>query len=277
MLGRIATVGITAFWLIMMTLLVQREIMPAYEAAREEANTPGYARIKELAEKGYSEQMGIYLGERRIGFTRASIRDLPEEDAVRMDNTTQIRLNVPVGGLIPGAPGGGLDLKLNFTANVGEAGLQTFRLDVFSEGGSAPLAILDGQQIGDVLRVKVHQGEETRTEQVPFRSTSLLGNDMGPMVLPAKLEPGVKWPMRSLDPTTYTVRTAWATVKARETITVEGRDIAAYLITIPYGTSEFKVWATKDGEVIKQKFFGFTFVRESPDVPEATEDGDDRN
>jgi len=184
-------------------------------------------------------------------------------------------LNMSVGAIAPGMPGGTLDLKLNFNARVGEEGLEGFRLDVFSEGASAPLAIVDGKPVGETLSLKIHTGDGTREEQVPFRANSLLSNDMGPMVLPPKLSKGVRWPVRSLDPTTYTVRTAWATVHDKETITIDGRDVRAYLITIPYGTSEIKVWAEDNGEVLKQKFLGFSFVKESMDAQSEAKDGND--
>jgi hypothetical protein len=275
MLGKAATAGIAAFWLIMMTLLVQREILPAYAAFRQEQVTPGYSRIKELAQQGYSTQMGIYLGDRKIGYTRAKLVDLPADEIVEIVNTTQISLNMSVGSVVPGMKAEALALKLNFKAQVGEDGLHGFRLDVFSKGAGAPLAIVDGKPIGETLSLKIHTGDQTRLEQVPFHANTILGNDMGPMVLPPKLSEGVKWPVRSLDPMTYTVRTAWATVRGKETIAIEGRDVKAYLITIPYGTADFKVWADENGEVLKQKFLGFSFVKEPVDTTDEAEGWND--
>lgn len=267
MIGKLATAAICIFWIVMMTLLVQRDIMPAVVAFREEQHTPGFARIKELAEKGYAQQMGIYLGERRIGFAQAWLKDSPDDGTVRMTNISQISMNMPGGNIIPGLPKGGLSLKFDFDAVVSSEGLQNFRLNVYSEGAAAPLAIVDGNPVGDTLNLKIRTGEETRIEQVPFRASAVLGNDMGPMVLPPKLAPGVKWPVRSLDPMTYAVRTAWATVHKKETVSIDGQDVQAYLITIPFGTAELKVWANDDGEVLKQKFLGFSFVREALQTP----------
>lgn len=268
MIGKLATAAICIFWIIMMTLLVQREIAPAVVAFREEQHTPGFAHIKELAEKGYAEQMGIYLGQRRIGYAQAWLKPSPDDDTVRMINVSEISLNMPGGNMIPGLPGGAMSLKFDFNATVSNVGLQDFRLNVYSAGASAPLAIVDGNPVGDTLNLKIRTGDETRFEQVPFRADAIIGNDMGPMMLPAKIEPGVRWPVRSLDPMTYAVRTSWATVHKKETIEIEGAEVQAYLITIPFGNMELKVWANDEGQVLKQKFLGFSFIREALQMPE---------
>jgi hypothetical protein len=91
---------------------------------------------------------------------------------------------------------------------------------------------------------------------------------MAPSVLPGNLRVGDRWMIRSLDPTAYAVRSAWATVVGTESIAVGGREISAFVITIPYGSQEVRIWARPNGEVLKQKLFGFTFVREEPE-PEA--------
>jgi hypothetical protein len=45
---------------------------------------------------------------------------------------------------------------------------------------------------------------------------------------------------------------------------VENVTQEAFVISIKYGTYETTVWADSKGEVLQQKFLGFTLVREKP-------------
>ena len=81
----------------MMTLLVEREILPAWRAEREAAHTPNYGQLEALAEKGQVRQMGIYRGEppagRRIGQTRSALR----KDGAEMVMTSDTRILLDLG------------------------------------------------------------------------------------------------------------------------------------------------------------------------------------
>ena len=63
-----------------------------------------------------------------------------------------------------------------------------------------------------------------------------------------------------------------AKVLRTERINVESVSQEAFVIQVKYGTYEMTVWANSKGEVLQQKFLGFTLVREKP--PAETEGGE---
>ena len=82
--------------------------------------------------------------------------------------------------------------------------------------------------------------------------------------MPAKLRVGESWPVNILGLGSYGVQNGTATVLRTERIETEGVSQEAFVIGIKYGTYEMTVWANSEGEVLEQKFLGFTLVREKP-------------
>lgn len=264
MRGKAATAAITVFWLTMMGLLAHREILPAWRATREAAETLSYTYLESLAAKPRVSQMGIYLREQRIGFTLSRMRKVA--DALHLDSRSEMNLSLSPGAssLIGPGMGGSLHVGLRFNARVVSGELVDFRLTVSSPPGTAPAVTVDGQPVGESLHLKIRQGDAVRQETIPFNSKHLISSGLGQTFALPKLRVGARWAIRSLDPATYAVRTAWAKVVGRESLTIEDTTYDAYLVTIPYGGYEVKIWADRDGEILKQKIFGFTFVREDP-------------
>jgi len=62
----------------------------------------------------------------------------------------------------------------------------------------------------------------------------------------------------------YGIQNGTATVLRTERIETEGVAQNVFVIGIKYGTYETTVWANSEGEVLQQKFLGFTLVREKP-------------
>jgi len=263
-LGRLATGCISVFWLIMMAVLAHREILPAYRAARQSSTGATYARLEEYAEAGHVSQMGIYLGDRRVGRSVSVFRKVGDE--VRLSNDTEVNLELsPAAAAVPAAVNG-LHAVMRFRARILEGRLLDFRLTVSSPPKTPPLAIVDGYPTGKVLVLRVRQGDRTTTQTIPFAAEEVLSSNLTPLVaLPERLRVGRRWTIRTLDPTTYAVRSVQAEVVAREPVSLDGVTRDAYRIEIPYGSYRVQVWVAPDGEVLKQKFLGFVFLKEQPD------------
>lgn len=259
MTGRLLTAGITLFWLAMMGLLAHREILPAYRAAREAAQRLTYSRLQELASEPRVSQMGIYLGKRRVGKTVSVVRMVDDELRIRSETELNIRLSP---GPSLGPTGEGLRAAIRFCARAALGRLLEFRLTVSSPPGTPPAAIVDGYPVGRSLVLKIRQSGTTTTRTIPFDSEQLLSDSLSPALAPGDLRLGRRWVIRTLDPTTYTIRSVWAEVVRREPVTLDGETTDAYLIEVPYGSQKVKVWADRNGEVLKQKVLGFTFIRE---------------
>jgi hypothetical protein len=261
LLGRILTAAITLFWLAMMGLLVNQEVLPAYLAAREAARAPNYAWLETVAAKPRVEQLGIFLGGARIGQTvhRMSRKD----DELRLSNRTDLQLNSLAAKLLM-MGGGGMQFSFKFEATVIEARLAGFQMTVLSPPQSEPLAIVDGTSAGDMLRMRIRQGGHVQNLTTPFDSRQVLSGLFAPSSMPAQLHVGQSWTVNTLGLGNFGIQNGMAKVLRTERIKVEGVLEEAFVIQIKYGTYDMTVWANSKGEVLQQKFLGFTLVREKP-------------
>jgi hypothetical protein len=269
LLGKILTVVITLFWMAMMTLLAKWDVLPAYLAEREAARAPSYAYLEALAAKPRVEQMGIYLGGTRIGQTVSGMSKMGDE--LRLTNHTDLALNSLAAQLLM-MGGGGAHFSIKFEATIVEARLAGFRMEAFSQSRSEPLVIVDGLAAEDTLRLKIRQGNRAQSMSVPFDPRQVLSGLFAPTSMPAKLRVGESWPVNTLGLGSYGIQNGTATVLRTERIETEGVAQNVFVIGIKYGTYETTVWANSEGEVLQQKFLGFTLVREKPSAE--TERGD---
>ena len=265
MSGRIVTGAIILFWLAMMGQLVKREILPSLEQARELAHTPNYRQLEVRAELPRTDQMGIYLGEQRIGQSVTTVSRQEQDNELQIRNRTDVRLGMGAG--IPLlSKFMGVELRLTFRARVFESRLMGFNM-VLTLGGGEPYAVVDGFVVGKELTLRIRQGGQVRTQSIPFDPQQMISTDLMPALTPAQLRVGATWTMQSIDVQTMTVRKSLARVRSREQVKIAGRMRDTFVIEVPYspGSGEsFTVWASPDGEVLMQKFFGFRFEREEP-------------
>jgi len=260
--GKILTAAITLFWVVMMVFLAKRDVLPAYLAEREAARAPNYAYLEALATKPRVQQMGIYLAGERVGQTVSRMAKVA--DQLRLTNQTDLELNSIAAKLLM-MGGGGVRFSFKFKATVVEARLADFRLEVFSPPKSEPLAIVDGISAENTLVLKIRQGGgPVQNTSVPFDSRQVVSDLFVPTSMPAKLQVGENWPVNTLGLGSYGIQSGTATVLRTEPIKVEGVSQEAFVISIKYGTYETTVWADSKGEVLQQKFLGFTLVREKP-------------
>ena len=263
MLNRMLTIGITVFWVAMMVQLAKREVVPSLVAAREASRTANYSELERLASKPRVDQMGIYLKDRRIGFSLSRLRI--QHGELQMESRTRIKLNLSEGNAPASALGlGSLDMSTHFKARVRDGELQDFRVTVSSPPGAPPLATIDGTPIGKILRLKIRHGESVQYESMPFDSRQLISNGFAQAFVPRTLKVGMRWPIRTLNPFTRGVQVSMAEVVGMDTVVIDDAEIAAYVIEVSYGSSTMTIWADEDGGVLKQQLFGFTFIREAP-------------
>ncbi len=137
-------------------------------------------------------------------------------------------------------------------------------MEAFSSPRSEPLAIVDGVATEDTLKLKIRQGGRVQSMTAPFDSRQVLSGLFAPTSMPAKLRVGESWPVNTLGLGSYGIQNGTATVLRTERIETEGVSQEAFVIGIKYGTYEMTVWANCEGEVLQQKFLGFTLVREKP-------------
>lgn len=263
MLNRLLSVGITLFWLAMMAWLVQREVLPAFHEAHEALQSTSYHCLEARAADTPVSQMGIFLGGKRIGYTLSRMRLVGQE--LRLESRTEIKLSLSSRRHARLGPEiGDLDVSLLFVARVLQGELLDLRLTVNAPPGSPPIVVIDGVPVAKMLQLKIRHGGKTEIESIPFNPRQLISSGFGQAFALPKLDVGMRWQFRTLDPFSRRVRVSEAEVVGTEPITLGSETVQAYRIRIPYGTSEITVWADEDGAILKQKVFGFTFIREPP-------------
>ena len=263
MLGKLSTIAITLFWLTMMGLLAQREIIPAWHAARESEQTAGYEYLKALAAEPRVAQMGIYWRDRHMGYVLSRVRKV--DGVLLLENRTEINLGMSGNGAsLFGVAAAGGALGTRFRARVVEGELTDFSLTVSSPPGTPAMVTVNGRPVGNILNLNIRRGDETRAESVPFNSRQLISAGFAQAFAMPDLHVGARWAVRTLDPVGYTVRTAWAEVVGTERLIIDKQEYDAYLVEISHGFFKVKIWADRNGEILKQKMLGFVFVREDP-------------
>ena len=269
MLGRISTVAITIFWLVMMGILFKGEVLPVIMAKRAASQATTYSRLDALLDGPRVSQMGIYLGKRRVGQTLSRVTKQGKQ--IRVESQTEIKLNLkfaPIGLPMSGADIGGLSLRIRFEAHVVERKLLRFSLTADGGPRTPPMAVVEGSQIGSCLMLKIRRQGGTQTKEIPFDPEQLFSTTLGPALALPELDIGKRWAIRMLQPPSYTMQTAWAEVVGTEKITLNGEEHETFVIKIRRGSDvdagSVTVWASPEGEILKQKIFGFIFVREEP-------------
>ena len=253
----------------MMGFLVNKELLPAWRATRVAKQTPTYDRLEAVAQEGRVTQMGIFLKEKRIGYTLSRVHKVREE--IQIESRTEMSLDLSSNGANPFAGGlTGLNMGVLFKATVFEGELTDLQLRASSPPGTPPIVTVNGRSIGKSLSLLIKHGEESKRETIPFDAKQFVSAGFDQSFAMPDLRVGARWQVQSLDSMTWSLRTAEAEVVAKEEITIDETRYTAYRIEIAYGASKILVWANEDGDVLKQKIFGFTFIREEP-PPDALE------
>lgn len=264
MLGRIVTVLIAALWIASMGWMIQREVLPPLRTEETIARSPNYKQFEALAEKAAVVQMGIHLANgKRIGYTRGVVRKGDGDIIIESHTFLNINLNVPSGAPVMGDLNG-LKLYVHFKAQVVEGRLGGFDLSVRPGRHEEALATVEGRAVDDKLSIHIRQGNQIRTEVVPFDSRQVLSSDLLPGFTSGRMREGERWAIRTIDPLTYGVRATEARVIGKESIQIGGKTREAWRISIPYESYEVSIWATPEGEVLRQKIPGFVLDREDP-------------
>jgi len=260
MLNRIATIGITLFWAMMMVQLARREVLPMLEAVRDASTPASYAELERLAAKPRADQMGVYLKDKRIGFSLSRLRMLSGE--LRMESRTNLRFSLSDSPAASALGTEALDMSSHFEARVRDGELLEFRATVAAKPGTAPFLTVDGLPIGNTLQLKIRQGDNTRIETVPFNARRLVSGGFGQAVVPRALQVGMRWPISSVNPFTGNLQISRAEVVGMEDVILDGNPVPAYVIEMRQGSNKMKMWVDDDGVVVKQTLFNFTFIRE---------------
>jgi len=243
------SIGIVAFWMIMMGLLVERVYFnPADEYLEPEAI--GSENRIPLGERW----MGIYFKGAKIGYVHETVQE--DNHGYSIEEKISMRLRV-------------LDhsQKVNMiTECVADRkfNLRSFHFDLST--GSTHMSI-DGQVVGRKLTLKVHSGGMVTERVVPFEYIPFLTNNLRPFLAQRGLEADKRYRVSIFDPSTMSLNKVNVMVVGREKITVGDHDLMANRLRLSYRGIGVNIWLDDKGSVLKEESpMGLVLLREDKHV-----------
>lgn len=237
------------FWLTMMTLLVKRDVLPAFGRRGD----PDYRRLLLGKQEMEETTMGIYVSDQWIGSAREWIRPNPD-GGYQVSSETELN-------------GDRLGLKkslLSFRSitNIDEAfHLASFEMTAQGLGMDASVR---GTVFEDVLIISTEGVSATgRAEEkrIQLDGPMTLSTGLSPFAGMPELEVGKEWTIVSLDPIeaargSLSTTSRRARVEKQEVIEFEGKAVETFVVTVGMHTfiaREATAWITKEGDILKQR------------------------
>ena len=262
MTGKLIITLITASWLVMMYGLVRDEIVPAALRARELAGSASYEQLDKLVPESRVDQMGIFMGQDRIGRSVRWI--LRDESGLRLKSRTEINLSEGKSLGLISRYFGGLHAVINFSASVFDGRLVEFRSTVHAPPGAPAIVSIEGKPLGEELHLTIRQGTNLRVQKVPFDQRQFLSNSLAPGLSFRALKVGRTWQMKQFDPMSSAVQSVRAEVLGKEELVSDGMAHEVFKVQLTHQTRKIFVWVTSAGEVLKQQLGPFVFINEAP-------------
>ncbi len=244
---RIAPIFIVLFWLVMMGLLVQREVITPNSAALESGSSQPLVPT--------DTWMGIYLpGDVRAGFL--NLRTIPGirngEEGARVQLTMQMALTLF---------GHQTEMSLLGSAwSSFERGLVDGDFRLRSEDTETRVV---ASRKDDFMDIQVHTGGEVFPVQFPMRGQPAMlgGGGVASIAIP-RLEVGDQYMVNTFDPLSLSVQEARIRCVAEETIQVDGASVDVSITEVTINRMKSTAWVADGGELIRLETpFGLTLRR----------------
>lgn len=237
------------FWLTMMTLLVIRDVLPAFGRRGD----PGYRTLLLKKQEMEESWMGIYVGDRKIGSAHEVIRP-------HSDGGYQVTSETELDGERLGVPS---PITFRSSTRIDDAfRLASFDLSANVLGAEANVR---GTVIDDTLVITTEgmstsgQPEEKR---ITLDGPMTLSTGLSPFTGMPELEVGKEWTIVSVNPLgaalggVLSTESRRAHVEKKETIEWEGKQVETFVVKVEMRQAfsrEAMAWITKDGEILKQR------------------------
>lgn len=246
------SIGIVAFWILMMGLLVGKVYFhPADEYLEPEA-IGSEDRIP-LGERW----MGIYFKGSKIGYAHETIHEHEHGYSIRekiamklmvLDHSQLVNISTECVA----------DRKFNL------------RLFHFALSTGSNTMKIDGRVAGRKLALKVHSGGTITERAIPFEHIPFLTNNLRPFLVQRGLEPDKRYRVSIFDPSTMNLSNVDVTVTGKERITLGSNSLVANRLKVSYHGMGVNIWVDDDGSVLKEESpMGLILVREAEQVAKA--------
>jgi len=236
--GKIIAVVIGALWLVTMAMLVQRHY-GSFEAPAGDSAPPSW-----MLEESWA---GIYQGTNKVGY--ASGKMTPTEDGYMAVEDSFMKLTVM---------GSEKDITMTSEAQLDKAlRLRSFTFKLESDVNVE----IDGKVQGRDVVMTLDMGGVKTDKTIHMTEAPYMSPTLTPLL--KNLAPGKKIRVPMVDPSTLAGDEMTIEVLGKDKITVMGLARETYKLRGMFKGAEFTMWATDEGEVIKQESMGITFIKES--------------
>lgn len=239
------------FWLTMMTLLVKRDVLPAFGRRSD----PGYRALLLGKQDVEETHMGIFIGEQRIGEAKEMIRPNATDGGYQItEDTTFDGSRLGVGEL----------MTLRSTTNIDAAfRLASFDMSarVLDREGSVRGTVVDDELVVTIGGFLANGRSEER--RIALDGPMTLSTGISPFSEMPELAVGKEWTIVSvsinpLDAArgSLTTESRRAHVESREMMRWEGKETEVFVVKIESHQAfarECTAWITREGDILKQR------------------------
>lgn len=244
---KVSAALITAFWLISIAALINRHYDPPPE--REAARIPTH----------FNEHwMGIYRGDEKIGYSSTLLDK--HDGGYKLSETALMRLNV-------------MGVEKTVMSSIDAFLTGDFRLKSFSYTlNSDVLLNVKGSVENATLSLDIDAGGIKSVRKIRLKETPYISLPFIPG-LGKDAKAGTKLSLPIMEPSALFEDSMELEVEGRESVTVSGGVVEAVKIIGRFKGVEVAIWASEEGEIIKQESMGFTFIKERREAAMKLSDG----
>ncbi|MDP3920973.1 MAG: transglutaminase-like domain-containing protein [Candidatus Omnitrophota bacterium] len=248
MIRSIFLVATTAFWLVMMTLLIQREffafapLISAYEVMPLQS---GNLR---------KEYHGVYLGQRLIGFSLNALEKLDEE-------AYELRHNLYLTFLFLGKE---REMQVKGKSFLNQR-LELKGFDITIRSGDYWTRMQGERKAESIIMVIEGKEQEATRTSVPVSGPVFFSEALNVLWTPENLKPGKTGRLQVWNPLMMGFETIQFRVGKKTTLSHQGEEKEVFIVLMEKDGLETKTWCTPEGVVLKQESpTGLTLIKEEP-------------
>ena len=246
----ITGVSLTAFWLIMMGLLIYREIVEPASFIQAPGKRPSFWTKLPFRQ----EWMGIYYQDKKVGFSYTTVSPaiFNNEEGYNITNKTNLSLAML---------GEEYSLKLegfSFVDNLYQ--LKNFEMRI--KCGEHHLE-LKGEASRDKLLLLVTSAGAVFRKEIDIKGEVLLANTLTPFYVLPSLSPGRRFSVSLIDPLTLTLGKAEIVVGEKENYLFHRERREVLPVEVRYQGMSSRALITEEGEILREETpLGWVMVKE---------------
>ncbi len=245
--NRYAALAISTFWLVMMTLLVQRDVLPQWRINQR----LDLRAVSKAVREPESIRWAVLHEDQRIG---SAVTEWLRKPGGWLEYRSQLELQkFPFLSQLFAGPllNGGIRWQSSFHISP-DGNLHHFLVEAFV-GDAKPFIAVNGRLAGEVMKMHFRSGTISHEEKFFYEPHSMLATTMGPIDRLPNLSLGQQWQYRVMNPITHSTDAVRCEVIGEKVITWRGDPVPTYVVEQHYGQIRGRSWVARDGSVLRQE------------------------